>query len=97
MLERAGAQILTVHGRTREQKGPLTGLASWPHIKAVRWASLLLLYPLQYETHYTLCCSCLSYREALTIPVFANGNIQYLKDVKECISQTGVQGVMIAG
>ncbi len=66
-LERAGARLLTLHGRTREQK--FSGRADWQAIAAVK--------------------------NALTIPVIANGDVNTPDDALRCLAETGADGVMV--
>jgi len=66
-LEGAGAQLLTLHGRTREQG--FKGRADWGAIAAVK--------------------------QALSIPVIANGDVNSPADALACLAATGADGVMI--
>ena len=66
-LEQAGARLLTLHGRTREQK--FSGSADWQAIAAVK--------------------------QALKIPVIANGDVNSPDDAQRCIAITGADGVMV--
>ncbi len=36
-------------------------------------------------------------RQALKVPIIANGNVQTVADVERCIVETGCDAVMVAG
>ena len=89
MLEEAGCQMLTVHGRTREMKGHKTGLADWDQIKKVK-LRFYLFFEILSDIYI------IDYREHVNIPVIANGNILYKEDIEKCMDYTNVDGVMTA-
>lgn len=67
LCERAGADMVAVHGRTRSQQ--YSGTANWDIIRAVK--------------------------EAVTIPVAANGDVFAPQDVPRILAHTGADFVMI--
>lgn len=70
MLEAAGASLIAVHGRTREQKGKTAPPADWDAIRAVK--------------------------QAVQVPVIANGNVRCKEDADEAMRYTGADAVMAA-
>jgi tRNA-dihydrouridine synthase B len=65
--EDVGIQMITIHGRTREQM--YTGNADWSAIRAVR--------------------------DAISLPLIANGDILSIDDAETAIVQSGANGVMV--
>lgn len=67
-LEQAGCEMITLHGRYREQNKQLVGECNWDVIRQVK--------------------------QAVRIPVVANGGIGSRADMLRCLEETGVDGVM---
>jgi tRNA-dihydrouridine synthase B len=67
IAETAGIQLVTVHGRTRNQL--YTGRADWSFIRQVK--------------------------DAVSIPVVGNGDVNSIEDAQEMLRQSGADGVMI--
>jgi len=70
MIEAAGASVIAVHGRTRDQKGNNPGPPDWEAIRAVK--------------------------EALSVPVIANGGVSSLADAEACLAATRCDALMSA-
>ncbi|KAJ7815744.1 hypothetical protein B0H14DRAFT_3475921 [Mycena olivaceomarginata] len=100
MLERAGTQILTCHGRQRRgQRGQNTVRCA--PVSSVFFSSLLRLsfppqFPLRFSSHLASYPHIRAVNAAVCVPVFANGNVLFQEDIGRCLRETGCDGVMSA-
>ncbi len=66
-IEAAGADLITIHGRTKLQG--YSGEANWSRIAKVK--------------------------KIVSIPVLANGDINFSEKIAQCLEDTGVDGIML--
>ncbi len=72
-LVNAGASALTIHGRTRDEKGQLVRACDWEMIRRIK-------------KHFA--------ERDVPIPVIANGGIESMDELLDCLSVTGADAVM---
>jgi tRNA-dihydrouridine synthase 1 len=109
MLENAGAYLVGIHGRTRDQKNASEIRANWDVIKVQRSPNPRLCPDVvsicrSSAKHWSLVADALlllsllpqAVKEALHVPVIGNGNIRHKQDADDLIAYTGVDGVMSA-
>lgn len=102
----AGCMVLTVHGRTKEQKKDQTGPCDWEAIRKIVQVWLTPPHDITLvEVRNGACISLVSEVEiqgmlitcpmqAVPVPVIANGGIENMDDVIRCLEVTGAAGVM---
>jgi tRNA-dihydrouridine synthase 1 len=88
MLENAGAQILTIHGRLREQRGHNT-VSHFPICDVVPNNGLSTQGLADWAQIRAV-------KQAVKVPVFANGNVLYHSDIAQLLAATGADAVMSA-
>jgi hypothetical protein len=100
MLQDAGCQLLAVHGRTRDNKGLYCTPADWDSIRIVKYAPRRACRVVPCVSRVVSSHSRdgggANDREALAIPVIANGNIAQFEDIEPCLEATRCEGVMAA-